>query len=187
MKFLAHLVVATGVLACAACERSEATATAAPDLPLQRVAEITWEPDCPMGEAMMIPTGRDTLWRTRAAAEPLCLFAGAIAWAQHDKQKAAQLYALGMVRRRYDIGRCQAVPAGPLSSLMASVRLGAGDKLREAGIEVGPDQIRPVALDPASYRFRTDHLSTFCEGPVKPARLWPEVQAQMRSELEAVR
>ena len=146
-----------------------------------------WEPECSIqADGPDQPALREQLWTERKAAEPLCLFIGAMAWAPYDKDRAAELYALAMVRRRYDLGRCVHPPGGPVSSMMAAMRMGAGDKLREAGIVVGRTAIRPLALDPEMYKYRTDHLATMCEGPVKPSSPWPDVEAQMRREIESV-
>jgi hypothetical protein len=167
------------VLLLAGCAPAEEASTAQ----VQPAAQ--WEPDCSIqAEDRDQPARREELWVKRKDAEPLCLFSGAMAWAAFDQEKAAQLYALAMVRRRYDIGRCVRPPGGPMSSMMAAIRMGAGDKLQEAGIMVGPATIRPLALDPATYRYRTDHLAAMCEGPVKPSSSWPDEEAQMRREIE---
>lgn len=143
-----------------------------------------WEPDCPTQVADQYEQEvREELWSQRKDAEPLCLFAGAMAWASHDSSKATELYALAMVRRRYDLGRCVAPPGGMMSSVMAAVRMGAGQALLDVGIKVGPVEMRPFGLDPATYQYRTDHLGTVCEGAVKPVEAWPREQEKIRREI----
>lgn len=177
IRFLSPSVCVAGLLL-ASCAPSEA----APAHANSKAAQ--WEPDCPQQiEGGDQPAVREELWNKRKDAEPLCLFVGAIAWAHYDSGKATELYALGMIRRRYDLGRCVNAPGGMLSSMMAAVRMGAGDKLRESGILVGPAQIRPFALDPATYRYRTDHLASTCEGSVKPSNTWAAEQEQMQREI----
>lgn len=177
IRFLSPSICVASILL-AGCAPSEAAPERADSVAAQ------WEPDCPQQlEGVDQPAVREELWNRRKDAEPLCLFIGAIAWAHYDRGKATELYALGMIRRRYDLGRCVNAPGGMQSSMMAAVRMGAGDKLREAGILVGPAQIRPFALDPATYRYRTDHLAFMCEGPVKPSSAWGEEQERMRREM----
>lgn len=161
-----------------------AGATAAAAQP--RGAETYWEPDCDYSlEGGEDPRNRETLWTARMQAEPICLLAGATAWARHDKERSARLYALANVRRYYDIGRCQQGAYGPFSSMMAALGMSAGEKLREAGVLLGLEQIRTVAMDEETYRYRTDHLRTMCDGAVKPTRAWPAEQAKIKAEVEA--
>jgi hypothetical protein len=158
---------------------------AAPD-----IGDAHWEPDCSFAsEARETPEGREALWRERSRAEPLCLLAGATAWSKIDRARAERLYAVALVRRRYDTGRCVRPPQGSMAEIMALIRIRAEEALEAAG-STGPSRalMGEVVADPATYSYRTDHLVTACGGQrVRPQRAWPAVQAQIAREFEAAR
>lgn len=174
---IAVFAFVAALTAASAAPQAGAAHARAPDL-----GRTDWEPDCGLTRRED-PAFRDAAWAQRGRSEPLCLFAGAMAWASHDKGKAQQLYALALTRRRYDIGRCVWPPQDQFSSMMAVMRMAADQALAERGLRVGPDEISAVARDEATYAYRTDHLNRMCGGQVKPVSQWPAVRRQMLSEL----
>lgn len=148
--------------------------------------EVSWDAACPQKPPGEYSTAeRDAVWDTRQNAEPLCLLIGSIAWAEHDKDKASQLYRLGMLRRYYDLGRCVTQPHGPVSSMMMVMRMQAAQALGAVGAMPDLESAKVAARDPSTFRYRTDHLETMCEGPVQPADKWDEIREKLQSGMEA--
>lgn len=139
---------------------------------------------CPthMG-ASLSDADRENLWNGREDEQPLCLFIASTAWAQHDPQKASDLFALGMVRFRYDAVRC----AGPVSestaSAMTAARMAAGSHLSDLGIFVGPEEIGAAARRPQSYVYPADHLQALCDGNVRSESEWPALRLEMQEAI----
>ncbi|MDG2531948.1 MmcQ/YjbR family DNA-binding protein [Caulobacter endophyticus] len=147
--------------------------------------EVPWGEACPQKPAEAWSRAeRETAWATRQGAEPLCLFMASAAWASHDPDKAALLYRLAATRREYDRRRCVEPPRGQMSSAMMAIRMQAGAALQAAGAKADPAQVATIGRDPETYRYRSDHLETMCDGPVRPERDWDRLRDEMRREID---
>lgn len=139
---------------------------------------------CPtsMG-ASLSDRDRAALWDGRGDAQPLCLFVASFAWADHDRQKASDLYALAMVRYRYDAVRCAAPVPDALVSSMVAARMAAGDRLASLGIFVGPKEIGAAAQRSESYTYPVGHLQAQCDGKLRPESEWGGLRLEMQDAI----
>lgn len=126
---------------------------------------------------------REALWAGRGDAQPLCLFVASFVWADHDRQKASDLYALAMVRYRYDAARCAAPVPDSLVSSMVAARMAAGGRLADLGVFVGPKEIGAAAQRSDSYIYPVGHLQMQCDGNLRPETEWPSLRQQMQDEI----
>jgi hypothetical protein len=133
--------------------------------------------------ASLSDSDRAALWDGRGDAQPLCLFVASFAWADHDRQKASDLYALAMVRYRYDALRCAAPVPDALVSTMVAARMAAGDRLADLGIDVGPNEIGAAAQRSESYIYPVGHLQTQCDGKLRPETEWAGLRRAMQEQI----
>lgn len=140
---------------------------------------------CPthMG-ASLSDADRENLWNGRGDEQPLCLFIASTAWAQHDRRKTSDLFALAMVRFRYDDVRCAGPVSASTASAMTAARMAAGSHLSGLGIFVGPEEIGAAARHPQSYVYSTQHLAALCDGNVKSENEWPALRLEMQEAID---
>ena len=181
LRTVFHASLLLGLLGCGPVpEPSSEGPTPAPSAPsLQAAPSDLGQCSTYMG-APISDAERAGLWNGRGDAQPLCLFIASVAWAEHDRQKASDLFALAMLRYQYDTVRCAAPISGPTGSAMTAGRMAAGDRLYDLGIPVGPEQIGAAAMDPKSYEYPIRHLQTLCDRQVKPADEWPDIQLKLQ-------
>jgi len=172
-----HTAIVVGLLGCGPKPAASTEGPVATSTTMSSQAGSADLGQCPtyMG-APASDADRDMLWNGRANAQPFCLFISSVAWAEHDRQKASDLFALAMVRYQYDAVRCATPIAGPVGSAMTAGRMAAGGRLSDLGILVGPEEIGAAARRSETYNYPIRHLQTLCDGDVLPEVEWPSLQ-----------
>ena len=177
-----HCLVSVGLLGCGS-EPEESEKSHSASSAEQVSPRSTGQCPTHMG-ASLSGADRENLWNGREDEQPLCLFIASTAWAQHDRKKASDLFALAMVRFRYDAVRC----AGPVSqstaSAMTAARMAAGGYLSDLGIFVGPEEIGAAARNSRSYVYSAQHLQALCDGQVKSENEWPALRVEMQDAID---
>lgn len=182
LKVLVPLLVAAGLLGCGSesATSAENKREDSAGQGIQPVASNTLGQCSTFIGASLSDADRAALWDGRGDAQPLCLFVASVAWADHDRQKASDLYALAMVRYRYDAVRCAAPVPDALVSSMVGARMATESRLADLGIFVGPQEIGAAAQRSESYVYPVGHLQQQCEGKLRPESEWAGLRVEMQ-------
>jgi hypothetical protein len=130
---------------------------------------------------------RATAWERRHDLTPLCLYEAAAWWANLDAENAGELFALAMLRARYDVLRCrEPEQARNAPTLFRSVEITVSGQLRarrDQDPAWWPQMLQRTAAADETFRYDGRRLESVCEdaGGATPRSRWRAARDRVRA------